>query len=101
MATKQAENRAKYRNMTAAETIRNMSDAELDRNARKGGRDAILEQAYRHSLQGRSMIHEPIIPELDEFEAAIRGEAESETERDRRLDKLLAEIRTPELDIGV
>ena len=40
-------NRAKYRNMGAAETIRNMSNKELNRNARRGGRDAILEQARR------------------------------------------------------
>ena len=43
-------NRKLY-NMTPAEILRSMSDAELDRNARKGAPLAIMEQAHRHSLR--------------------------------------------------
>ena len=41
--------RRMYQNMTVVEILRSMSDAELDRNARRGGKGAIQEQAYRRS----------------------------------------------------
>jgi len=44
-----AQRRRMYQNMTVAEILRIMSDAELDRNARRGGKGAIQKQAYRRS----------------------------------------------------
>lgn len=47
--TTQTEKRAMYRTMTAEEIITTMSDADLRRNARKGGVLAIEELARREA----------------------------------------------------
>jgi len=52
--------RRMYQNMTVVEILRSMSDAELDRNARRGGKGAIQEQAYRRS--GATTIREASSP---------------------------------------
>ena len=66
--TKRAQ-RAQYKNMTVAEILRNMPDAELRRNARRGGIAAIAEQARRQqqARMGGASFGAPIMPdpELD------------------------------------
>ena len=60
--------RAQYRNMTVAEILRNMPDAELRRNARRGGIAAIAEQNRRQQARmgGASFgAHVLPDPELD------------------------------------
>jgi len=58
--TTQSEKRAMYRTMTAEEIVTSMSNAELRRNARKGGVMAIAELARREAEK----LPQPT-PELD------------------------------------
>ena len=54
-ATRQGEIRAarrkQYYNMTSAEIVRSLTDSEVNRYARRGARDAILEQSYRQNIR--------------------------------------------------
>lgn len=62
-----------YYNMTEAEILRSLSDNDVNKFARRGAPNAIMEQAYRHNLRDA---WEHSCDGLSDFEAAIRIEAE-------------------------
>jgi len=63
----------KYYNMTEAEILRTLPDNDINKFARRGAPNAIMEQAYRNSLQ-EAWTHSA--DWISDFEAAIRIEAE-------------------------
>ena len=55
------EQRAKYKGMSRDEIVQSMSDAEVRRNVRKGGVDAIEEQKRREAEKANNIIPQPDI----------------------------------------
>lgn len=74
-AEARAARRQTYKGMTAAEIIRNMSDADLTKAAKRcgGSQMAILEQAWRHN---RAEIYNNRNLERSDFERCCMIEAE-------------------------
>ena len=62
------EQRKQYHNMTQAEIIRSLPDGILNRYAKRGAPNAVMEQAYRHNLIEAWNAHPD---ELSDFERAI------------------------------
>jgi len=63
----------KYYNMSEAELLRTLPDKDINKFARRGAPNAIMEQAYRRSL-AEAWLHSA--DWISDFEAALRIEAE-------------------------
>ena len=64
----------KYYNMTEAEILRSLPDHDINRFAKRGAPNAIMEQAYRETLT-EAWSHS--CDWISDFEATIRAETET------------------------
>ena len=55
------EQRAKYKGMSRDEIVKSMDDAELRRNARRGGADSIIELERRTTERDQHIVPQPEI----------------------------------------